>query len=170
MDGSIALTVFFDYLPQDFKHDFGEFMKGEDLLILGPGKDFFEATEFARRFPGIRRIVVMDNDLKNIKGYTEELVKLPDDMRNRVIIARDDIREHTLFGPAAFKAAYCNMVMNVEILDQDLRRAFENIHTVLRDGGYCMGIMDDPAPECIDGQIGRASVGKECRSRWSPYH
>ena len=28
----------------------------------------------------------------------------------------------------------------------------------------------DTSDEWITTQIGRASVGKECRSRWSPYH
>ena len=50
-----------------------------------------------------------------------------------------------------------------------------NKDLLIFDGGFGsqlqeLGMKAGEIPEYYNIEIGRASVGKECRSRWSPYH
>ena len=66
------------------------------------------------------------------------------------------------FDDASFDAATVGFgVRNVE----DLERALAELRRVLRDGGR-VGILEITRPRGSE----ERRVGKECRSRWSPYH
>src|SRR6202166_1185560 len=58
--------------------------------------------------------------------------------------------------------------LDVSLLRPGVAAAIEDEH---RAGIRCTRVLLVAVDACgVAGKIGRASVGKECRSRWSPYH
>ena len=62
--------------------------------------------------------------------------------------------------------------IGLESLQKSIGDSFKTVNELLRENvdlsWHLNGVHFDETSSLIE--IGRASVGKECRSRWSPYH
>src|SRR5260221_7675876 len=112
--------------------------------------------------------------------YTGELVELMLKLELASVFffqAEDGIRDHCVTGvqtcalPIYYhqdesKQCHILMVVNSNAMRSTIRTAVETID----DRGFLATTRDDPQWLDVETRSEERRVGKECRSRWSPYH
>jgi mannosylglycerate hydrolase len=118
-----------------------ELLKGNDMLIVGPGNDLQEILFFIRNAPGVRKIIVVDWLKDNIKDLFRQLSNQPEEVKAKVQLYHLDIRK-TPFKEGRFSLVFSQNAIVEEIYSDDkpLEDIWAELHRIMKPGAVFLGL------------------------------
>jgi triosephosphate isomerase len=110
-----------------------DFLQNEELLIIGPGSGMFETEFFAKRAPGVKRIVVLDIDYKNTRNNVDYFTRCDEKLREKLVMVRHNLLEWR--ADAQYKAVFASSFFCSELFTDGFLEAWKRAHSFLQPGG-----------------------------------
>jgi len=119
-----------------------DFLKGKDVLFIGPGQHWEDAQELLKRVEEVRSITIMDIDGSNLSMSNPYMVgaigSVPKHLRHKITLIRASILQlPALIEDLAFDVVYANNVLNNQVfhLETEYAAAVSAIHSLMKKNG-----------------------------------
>ncbi|MBF0254374.1 MAG: histidine phosphatase family protein, partial [Candidatus Omnitrophica bacterium] len=112
-------------------------LEDADALVVGSNCFFNAPPRLLEDFPRLRKVTLIDTDYRNIAEHIGRWTRLPEPVRSRISIVRDDFLKHSPERPYAL--IYANGVVRSEIFEQRLSELWGKFHADLVQGGALVG-------------------------------
>lgn len=143
-DGAILNFLIVENAAKTFDRIMGrslhDFVAGGDVLIIGPGDSLDELRSLNEEAPAAGSIFVIDRDLKSMIGCITDYTRLPEELKRKTVIVRDDFMKLGI--NRQFELVYSSLVLVKGVQKEQLQNAFSRVSGMVKPDGLLIATLD----------------------------